>query len=156
MYARDNRAKVFLSHSHKDKVLAEGLVSYFTNKGFSLYIDWKDSSMPHTPDRSTADKIKQKINGSDFVFVLATQNALNSKWVPWEIGIADKSKLSVQILIIPVTDAPHTFEGNEYMQLYQHIEVASNGEFIIPLGNGEWHIPLNKWMKTIASNIPTS
>ena len=59
--------------------------------------------------------------------VLATKKALESKWVSWELGVADSSKEHKRIVIIPVADASGQFHGNEYLQLYQRLEGARNG-----------------------------
>ena len=48
---------VFLSHSHKDHELAEGLQKELQNRGVSLFIDWQDSGMPSITSRETAEKI---------------------------------------------------------------------------------------------------
>jgi hypothetical protein len=54
--------------------------------------------------------------------ILATQQAFASKFVPWEIGIADEIKGEKFILLIPVTDSGGRFQGNEYLQLYNHLD----------------------------------
>ena len=83
---------VFLSHSHKDKELAKGLIYMLAREGVSVYVDWADSELPEKPGRETANKIKRVIKTSDLFLLLATDNALNSKWVPWELGVADEAK----------------------------------------------------------------
>jgi hypothetical protein len=117
---------IFLSHSHLDKELALGLVGYFESLGISLYVDWNDGDMPRIANRETADKIKQKIASNSLFMVLATKNALNSKWVPWEVGVADQMKHFSRILVIPVSDSYGRYEGSEYLQLYQQIGNAYN------------------------------
>ena len=37
---------IFLSHSHKDKNLVEGLIVYFETLGITIYVDWNDTQMP--------------------------------------------------------------------------------------------------------------
>lgn len=115
---------VFLSHSHKDRSLVDGFINYLASWGkIKVYVDWQDSDMPSTTNRETASRIKKKIEELDYFLVLATENALKSKWVPWEIGIADSIKLD-KIAIVPVSDASGKFNGNEYLQLYPSIQPA--------------------------------
>jgi hypothetical protein len=125
---------IFLSHSHKDKDLVDGLKDVIVNDGYSLYIDWEDSGMPEITSRETAEKIKMKIEELDYFWVLATTNAINSKWVPWEIGIADAMN-DKKIFIIPVTDQTGKFKGNEYLQLYKRLIIANSGDLAVFLPN---------------------
>lgn len=115
---------IFLSHSHKDKQLVEGFVNYLASLGISVYVDWKDTSMPPITNGATADKIKERIRKDDLFMMLATENACNSKWVPWEVGVADEIKGRDGVVVIPVKDPNGRFHGNEYLQLYQRLEVV--------------------------------
>ncbi|MBU2610296.1 MAG: toll/interleukin-1 receptor domain-containing protein [Chloroflexi bacterium] len=119
----DARVSIFLSHSHKDKELVEGFINYLAfSSRIKIYVDWQDSDMPAVTNRDTALRIKKKIDEMDYFLVLATRNAMNSKWVPWEIGVADRAKTTNRIAIIPVADPEDKFDGNEYLQLYPRIE----------------------------------
>jgi len=121
------KVSIFLSHSHKDKEVVEGLVSLLAYFGeISIYVDWQDSAMPRVTNRETAQTIKEKIAEHDCFLILGTKNAMESRWVPWEIGIADAAKSIERIAIIPVADPYGYFYGNEYLQLYQKIEVTEN------------------------------
>jgi len=86
------RLSIFLSHSHLDKKIVLGWIRDLAALGVDMYVDWNDSSMPRETNRETADKIKQRIDDVDLFVVLATNAALESKWVSWEIGIADKER----------------------------------------------------------------
>ena len=93
------RLSIFLSHSHTDKKIVEGWIRKLALLGVEMYVDWNDSSMPRETNRETADRIKQRINDVDLFVVLATNAALESKWVSWEIGIADKTKGETKVLL---------------------------------------------------------
>lgn len=131
------RAKitVFLSHSHKDKQLVEGLIELLAEQGFYIYVDWNDSDIPRITSGETARKIKEKIKELQRFFFLATENSLNSKWCPWELGVADSTKEYNDILIIPVADPSGRFKGSEYLQVYKHLEITLNGKpYIVNAG----------------------
>lgn len=119
----------FLCHSHHDEALAKGLVTLLGEKGISLYVDWADHTMPSTPNKITAQKVKDKIRESDLFLFLATQQSMTSRWCPWEIGYADGVKRHQTIFIIPTSDSSGTHHGNEYLQLYRKIDITSIGEF---------------------------
>jgi TIR domain len=69
----------FLCHSHKDQKLVEGLVTLLNESGWRVYVDWADSSMPETPNRQTAEKIKQRIVSHNLFLFLATANSMASR-----------------------------------------------------------------------------
>lgn len=112
----------FLCHSHEDKILVMGLIAYFLEENIRLYIDWKDHSMPESPNVETAKKIQEAIKSRPSFLFLATASAKASRWCPWEIGYADSSMR--KITIIPTSDSIGTY-GNEYLQLYSHIDIET-------------------------------
>ncbi|WP_291982980.1 toll/interleukin-1 receptor domain-containing protein [Candidatus Accumulibacter sp. ACC005] len=120
----------FLCHSHQDADLAKGLVHLLSDAGWRVYIDWQDAEMPNTPNRETAQRIKQKIIDLDFFLFLATQNSMASRWCPWEIGYADGKKQLDRILIVPTEDGAQT-HGNEYLQLYRQITLSDKNELAV-------------------------
>jgi hypothetical protein len=122
---------IFLSHSHKDKEIAVGFQNILAQCGINVYIDWQDSTLPDEPNRETAERIKEKIRNLGLFILLATNNALSSKWCPWEIGIADSFKGYESILIVPIVDASNEFRGSEYLQLYRRIEMDSLNKIFI-------------------------
>ncbi|RUS64892.1 TIR domain-containing protein [Pseudorhodobacter sp. E13] len=119
----------FLSHSHKDSTLAKGLQGFLQSKGWHVYIDWEDMTMPSKPNRETAQKIKEKIKRLDWFFYLATANSASSRWCPWEIGYADGVKDIDKIVIIPTRDSAGWNHGNEYLDLYRYVDVAQSGGY---------------------------
>lgn len=146
-YQGDIRKTAFLSHSHYDNTIAKGLSTELKNQGISLYLDWDDTTMPKNTSRETAEKIKKKIKECDFFLILATQNALKSRWVPWEIGIADSIKHINKIGIIPIVKDDGSFSGNEYLQIYHHIHVGQNNNLFVIEPNETKSILLENWIK---------
>ncbi len=125
--ARAGSLTAFLSHSHKDATLAKGVQAYLNRMGWDVYIDWEDHSMPERPNRVTADKIRRKIVELDLFLLLATANSMTSRWCPWELGYADGRKDNSSILVIQTRDDYGTIHGNEYLELYKHIDNESTG-----------------------------
>lgn len=118
---------IFLSHSHHDKAKIEQAKIFFENLGISIYVDWADQTMPERTNGITAVNIKnQIINLNDKFVLLATNNAVASKWCNWEVGIADTFKLPKdKIAILPLADNNRHWTGNEYLQIYPSIEFES-------------------------------
>lgn len=139
---------IFLSHSHEDRELAEGLVNLLAGVGIKLYVDWQDSSLPRVTNRRTAEEIKKKIQDLDFFLILATNRALKSRWVPWETGVADQCKTPARMAIIPVVDNSGIFEKNEYLQLYNRLEIDYKGALLLyEIGSSYSSKELKEWIK---------
>lgn len=140
---------IFLSHSHLDKAQVEQAKIFFENLGFSIYVDWADQTMPEKTDGVTASKIKNQIYINDKFVLLATNNAIASKWCNWEVGIGDTYKLnSKKIALLPLADNNGTWYGNEYLQIYPRIERGPN----YPYANEVWYPNntrelLSDWLK---------
>jgi hypothetical protein len=120
----------FLCHSHHDANLAKGLVQLLSDAGWRVYIDWQDAEMPDTPNRETAQRIKQKIIDLEYFLFLATPRSMASRWCPWEIGYADGKKQLDRILIVPTEDGAQT-HGNEYLQLYRRVDLSDKNELAV-------------------------
>lgn len=124
----DVNTTIFLSHSHFDRELAKNMKIYLSKYRINLYIDWLDNKMPANTNAKTALELKNKIKSNNYFLLLATNNALASKWVPWELGIADGAKSYDNILILPINDNYGRFNGNEYLQIYKRVEQDNLGE----------------------------
>ena len=117
----------FLCHSHHDQQLAIGLQELLRAHGMDLYIDWQDPSMPSQPSAESAARLRRRIQMCDLFLFLATQNSMNSRWCPWELGHADGTKKNDRILLVPTYDGSST-HGSEYLNLYQRVDIASDGK----------------------------
>ncbi len=140
---------IFLSHSHTDKDVIEQAKIFFENLGISVYVDWADKTLPESTNVVTAQKIKnQIITGNDKFVLLATNNAVASKWCNWEIGIADPFKLpNKKIALLPLADNSGTWNGNEYLQIYPRIERSSTNlnEYYVWYPDGTLEA-ISKWL----------
>ena len=114
---------IFLSHSSKDKEYLPYVISVLENYGGNVYIDKLDKSLPSNTNHKTAVKLKDRINTIDKFILFATKNSKDSKWMPWEIGIADGIKDYKNIAILPSSE--NMYEENwaeqEYLGIYQKI-----------------------------------
>jgi len=124
----EGRTTIFLSHSHEDRALALGLKAALRDQDLSLYIDWEDSAMPSQTNEETARRIQTKIRECHLFLFLATQNSLPSRWCPWEIGYADATKTKCGVVIVPTVDDNGDHHGNEYLLLYNYLELSPLAE----------------------------
>ncbi|MCI9876950.1 toll/interleukin-1 receptor domain-containing protein [Pseudomonas atacamensis] len=79
----------FISHSSKDGELVEGAVEVIANHGGIPYIDDVDPAMPSHTSEETAQLLKKRIVECKRFVLLTSPNSKDSRWVPWELGVAD-------------------------------------------------------------------
>lgn len=115
-------SSVFLSHSNKDAACLRGVIAFLKNFGADVYIDLNDITLPQNPSQETAKKLKEQIQKCSKVVVLVSENSKDSKWIPWEVGIADMDKTSKKIALLPKTEYESAvWPEQEYMGLYNPI-----------------------------------
>jgi hypothetical protein len=160
-YRDKSRPMVFLSHKHDEQDILQDVVAFLKEEGVDVYVDWMDSSMPAYTNAETAHSLKQKIKIADKFILVATPNAINSKWCNWELGLGDAAKYKEHIALLPIDKTYETFKGAEYLAIYPYIDYEdgsnkyTDGRYIqegyyvkYRLDNrNEQLIPLKRWLK---------
>jgi hypothetical protein len=138
---------VFLSHSHQDAELVESAVLFLASRGVAVYVDWKDPTMPRVTSPETAARIKERIGSCKKFVLLGTNNAVNSRWIPWELGVADTRTGMSDIAIMPVVPQFRQWDGHEYVGIYSRMETADDGRWaVFPAGQNRG-MYLENWLK---------
>lgn len=121
--SRSLAGSTFLSHSSKDDELVAGAISVLENHGGRVYVDEIDPEMPPYTNATTAALLKTRIRDTSRFVLLASKNSKDSRWVPWELGIADGVKIPAQIALFPASDSHHdkSWASWEYLGLYDRI-----------------------------------
>ena len=142
------KTTLFLAHSHKDQDIAEEAKLLLGAQGVQLWIDSQEAgfSLPTSP--TTANKLKAKIRELGKLVLLATANALQSLWVPWELGLADGVTGASNVLIWPIAESEDgRWPGNEYVGIYRRLEEADDGTpGVFPPGQSHG-ISLAQWLR---------
>lgn len=117
---------IFLSHSFHDAELVLGIKLFLEDLGLSVYVDWVDD--PHLNrneiNRETADTLRRRMQACRSLLYAASDNATNSRWMPWELGYFDGLKQGkVAILPISKNASNSNYTGQEYLNLYPRFEV---------------------------------
>jgi hypothetical protein len=140
---------IFLSHKHNETEIIKQAITLFKKLGISVYVDWLDSEMPKTTNGFTAKRIKEKIRECEKFVLLATEEAIKSKWCNWELGYGDSQKYFKNIAIMPITDSEGgSFSGSEYLAIYPIITSAytyTTGAYYVEF-EGE-KMKLEDWLK---------
>lgn len=121
--ARAPGGATFLSHSSADADLLPGAIRLLESHGASVCVDKKDESLPPYTSRETAKALRDRIDACQKLVLLATPNSRSSRWVPWELGVADGLKSARNAALLPalesVTDTLWTEQ--EYLGIYDRI-----------------------------------
>lgn len=111
---------IFLSHAFLDAEVVLGVKTLFEKKGLSVYVDWiEDTQLDRNNiTKETAETIRNRMKQCKMLFYVTSENAENSKWMPWELGYFDGSKPN-KVWIFPLLEYEwQTFKGQEYLSLY--------------------------------------
>ena len=116
---------IFLSHSYKDRKLVALLVKYLKEQyGYEIYVDWiEDSALNRSKvTKETANVIKNRMKNCKCLFYVTSDNAPDSKWMPWKLGLMDGLKGRVAICpLIRGKSSSDVYQGQEYLVIYPYI-----------------------------------
>lgn len=123
--AQDRSNKnLFLSHSKSDEAALPGAVGLFERAGARVYVDVADQTL-RPGDPATAGRLRSVVQACRRLVVLATENTSSSRWIPWEMGLADGSAGPTQVAVFPLkasASASEFWAKQEYFELYARIE----------------------------------
>jgi len=111
---------IFLSHSIQDADLVLGVKLLLEKQGLSVYVDWDtDADVDRsTVSKETAALLRKRMQQSQSLLYLATENAGASKWMPWELGYFDGLRKG-GVAVFPLLDQEDgRFPQQEYLGLY--------------------------------------
>lgn len=143
---------IFLSHSYLDAKHVLALKRDMEQMGFGVYVDWiedrdlnRDSVTPET-----ARRIRVRMGRCSCLLFAASTNSPSSKWMPWELGLADGSKGKVAIVPVVESGATNTFRGQEYLGLYPYVtkDRTQGGYMTLWIRTDELtYVSLRSWLK---------
>lgn len=141
---------IFLSHSSNDNEIIAGLTLILQDLGYSVYVDWCDPKLDkNNVSPETAAILRERMNQSKSMIYAFSENASNSKWMPWELGCFDGLKDS-RIAVLPISQsAKYSYKGSEFVGLYYYIQIDKNkgtDKDAIWVYDGEDYVTFNKWI----------
>ncbi|WP_029077507.1 toll/interleukin-1 receptor domain-containing protein [Bradyrhizobium sp. th.b2] len=152
--ARSPQGSTFLSHSSKDIDILPGVIAILERHGATVYVDKKDDSLPPTTSRDTATILRGRIRQSRKFLLLTTTNSKDSRWMPWELGLADGYKSPTNTAIFPGVDSAteRTWAEREYLGIYDRVvygDLQGQPRPVFMVYNQEKHTAteLSVWLK---------
>ena len=143
---------VFLSHSIRDAEIILGIKGILEDLGYSVYVDWIDDLGLDRKkvSKETAKKLKERMNASKSLLFVTTENADNSKWMPWECGYFDGIKGKVAIVPVKKISLSNNYDGQEYLGLYPYInkqESTGGHDMLWVWLNSKNYVSFDDWVK---------
>lgn len=150
--ADDETFDIFLSHSYLDKEVVEGIYLELTRMNFRVYVDWivDDDLDRNKVTKSSALKIRNRLNNSRSLLLAISENAAISKWIPWELGYVDGNTNKCAIIpVSKISSSPEQYKGHEYLSIYPFIvkEKDQRGdEKLWIVESSSRYVVLNDWI----------
>lgn len=145
---------VFLSHSSADREALPKAIGFLRQFGVNVYIDKTDNELPQKTSPETGAKLKDRIEQCRKFIVLMTVNSKNSRWIPWELGIADEKKKIANIALLPdiLNQSNAEWSEQEYLGLYPRIvnsnfQGQANQVWMVLDSHKNTGIELGSWLK---------
>lgn len=120
---RSPAGATFLSHSSEDNDVMPAVVAILEGEGATVYLDNQDDRLKGKDVKDIASSLRTTINSSKKFILFASPNVKNSKWVPWELGLADGYKGSRNVALFPSPNNAYerSWAEQEYLGIYDRI-----------------------------------
>ena len=144
---------IFLSHSSKDETLIAGLKLMLEDLGYSVYVDWNDSALdPNNVTPETAKILRERMAQCRSLIYAFSENASNSKWMPWELGYFDALKNS-RVAVLPISKtAKYAYKGSEFVGVYyvvQFDQIRNTTQNAIWVYHNDDYVIYDSWLKGV-------
>ena len=141
---------VFLSHGSKDMELIAGLKLILEDLGYSVYVDWNDNQLdPNNVTPETAKILRERMKQCKSLVYAYSENATNSKWMPWELGYFDGYKNSKVAVLPMLKPGQKNIVGSEYVGIYYMVQIdkiKDKEEDALWIHKGEAYVSFKNWL----------
>lgn len=120
---------IFLSYNFDDQTVVKGIYEKLSSMGFSVYLDcivdrYMERSMANS---ETAWRIRTRLLHCRSLLYAQSENAFNSNWMPWELGVAD-GHTNGKCMIMPLVENANKYTPQrEYTALYPMVKLNKYG-----------------------------
>lgn len=123
------RFHIFLSHRFLDARYVLMLRDYLQSLGYSVFVDWieKPELDREVVTKKTAAHLRRVMDRCERLLFAVSENSVDSKWMPWELGYFDGS--GGKVAIVPITERKiesENYRGQEYLGLYPYVTMEKN------------------------------
>lgn len=128
---RSPEGATFLSHSSADADRLPYVIALLERHGAVVYVDKKDQTLPAVTSRETASQLKRRIRLSNKFVLLTSPTSKDSRWMPWELGVADGYKGGSKLAILPSPEHANEqrWADQEYLGVYDRIVYGRHASY---------------------------
>ena len=117
--------RIFISHSHEDKIPVQRIVSRLQDVGHDVWID----SIKLRPGDNIQRKIGEGLESADLLIVVVSKNSFKSSWVQQEfsaIALQQISKRERRIIPVKIdaSDVPSYLANRLYLDLSENFDAG--------------------------------
>lgn len=130
---------VFISHSHKDKMVARILARKLNQYGIYTWIDEAEIKIGD----SLIEKIRDGLDKVDYIIALISADSVESEWVKKELDIAMNREIeSKRVVVIPILtgkcEIPGFLKGKLYADMTSNKKINKNFPLLLSCFNVEY------------------
>lgn len=140
---------IFLSHSSLDNELVAGLKLMLEDMNYKVYVDWDDNKLdPNNVTPETAAILRERMKQCKSLIYAFSENASNSKWMPWELGYFDAFKKS-RVAVLPISKTvKEGYKGSEFVGVYYFVtfnKISGTDKDAIWVHDGDDYVYYREW-----------
>lgn len=137
---------IFLSHNHLDKEAVLGLMTILEGAGYSVYVDSVSDPQLDAKkvDAATVEVVRRRLRGSRSLLYATSENAEESKWMAWELGLGDG--FGKRVAVLPVAGTAGTLVTREFLLVYPEVQAGSTGTPLVRRPDGSF-VALHDWLR---------
>lgn len=142
---------VFISHSWHDKALARRIAEAVQTFGGRVWLDEAEIKIGD----SLVEKIRQRIDGIDYVIALLSNKSVSSEWVKKELDVAMNQEIAGRrVKVIPILATRCELPGFLEGKLYADMSTKKAYRASLPMLLDHLGVPPNKIAKVKGSDSP--
>lgn len=107
----EKKPQVFISYSHKDRLVADQIFNMLSELKFNVWLDIHRLE----PGKPLSSQLESGLKDSDYYLLVISENSNASNWVKREVAtaieLADQNKLAVIPFVIDGAPVPFEFSG---------------------------------------------
>ncbi len=144
---------VFISYSWHDKKFASKVAYLLESLGYSVYIDFEDSSLSRDDvSLKTVKRIAAMMDKCRGLIYLHSPSAKVPKWCPWELGYFSGKK-KFKCMYLPLLEyRGEDFKNQEYLKIYpmgEYEKVSGSDKYdfwVVDQNNANRYTSLRRWI----------
>lgn len=140
----DANGRVILTAAEQDRALQRPALHFLVSQAASLYVDVRESGDPDREPEGYDLWLRTCLAHGRSLVLVATQEGLASKWVPWQLGLAEGFLGRENVAVLPVDDYV-PFRGSALVEIYPTIR-RREGAWVLVWPGGRPGPLLGDWL----------